>query len=204
MAICTETLNNVVNDELEGDFNLLFPEYNLFDDEHKDELQKKIFDHYRFREIGFETTERFIHEFKTKLLEIIPLANLYYESMANEKLKQLYNWWRKKNYTRNKNGNKNDGNYSTSNTANNTFNDTPYSSYPSNSNYSTTTNKNTSSGTTKHDKDAVYQDTEIYNDNEEGFNGMTPAEAIKKYMDVLMDVDMWIIDNLNELFMGVY
>ena len=135
---------------------------------------------------------------------MIPLANLYYESMANEKLKQIYNWWRHKTSEREKKGTKNDGNYSTSNNANNVFNDTPYSSYPSNSNYSTTTNKNTSSGTTKHDKDAEYRDNETYEDNEEGLNGMTPAEAIQKYMDVLKDVDLWIIDNLNELFMGVY
>lgn len=45
----------------------------------RDRLQKKIEDHYRFRQIGFETVGRFKHYLKCKMQEIMPYYVQVYE-----------------------------------------------------------------------------------------------------------------------------
>lgn len=41
----------------------------------REELNKKILDHYKYREIGFETPERFADELKISMCEIMPKYN---------------------------------------------------------------------------------------------------------------------------------
>ena len=38
----------------------------------------------------------------------------------------------------------------------------------------------------------------------EGRRGISPADLIKKYREIIQNVDMMIIDELNDLFMGVF
>lgn len=45
----------------------------------RERLQKKIEDHYRFRQIGFETVGRFKHYLKTRMCEIMPYYVQVYE-----------------------------------------------------------------------------------------------------------------------------
>lgn len=45
----------------------------------KDRLQEKIVNHYRFRQIGFETVGRFKHYLKTRMQEIMPYYVQVYE-----------------------------------------------------------------------------------------------------------------------------
>lgn len=61
-------------------FDFQLTEYPLFDESYRATLNKKILDHYRYREIGFETPARFRHQLKTKLNEIMPFYNKMYES----------------------------------------------------------------------------------------------------------------------------
>lgn len=46
----------------------------------RDELNKKILDHYKYREIGFETPARFLDELEIALNEIMPRYNLLFLS----------------------------------------------------------------------------------------------------------------------------
>lgn len=48
----------------------------------KEALQQKIIDHYFFRQIGAETTGRWLHQFRTRMREIMPLYIQLYEFEA--------------------------------------------------------------------------------------------------------------------------
>ena len=56
----------------------------------REELNKKILDHYKYREIGFETPGRFIDELEIALNEIMPYYNQLFFS-ADQDYSMLYN-----------------------------------------------------------------------------------------------------------------
>lgn len=56
----------------------------------RQELNDKILNHYRFREIGFETVGRFLFELKTALHEIMPYYNQLFYS-ADQDFNPIYN-----------------------------------------------------------------------------------------------------------------
>lgn len=76
MAKYTTELRKIV----ESGYDLQLDEYPIFDELYRDTLNKKIIDHYFYREIGFETTGMFRHYLKTKMNEIMPYYNKMYQS----------------------------------------------------------------------------------------------------------------------------
>lgn len=56
----------------------------------RDELNKKILDYYRYREIGFETIGRFLFELRVALNEIMPKYNQLFYS-ADQDFNPIYN-----------------------------------------------------------------------------------------------------------------
>lgn len=56
----------------------------------REELNKKLLDHYKYREIGFETPARFVDELEIALNEIMPKYNLLYHS-ADQDFKIIWN-----------------------------------------------------------------------------------------------------------------
>lgn len=60
-------------------WNFDCPWYYTGDDQTK--FQQKVIDHFRFRQIGFETPGRFIFEFQQKFKEIMPYYNQMYHSV---------------------------------------------------------------------------------------------------------------------------
>lgn len=100
----TEVLDNLLNNE---EAKLAIDEamatYPLYEQEEKarqfgtaykvpsrKELNNKILNYYRFREIGFETFGRFIFELKTALEEIMPKYNQLFYS-ADQDFNPIYN-----------------------------------------------------------------------------------------------------------------
>lgn len=65
---------------IENNIDLGLSEYPIFSDSYRALLNKKILDHYMFREIGQETPARFRHYLKTRMNEIMPLYNKMYLS----------------------------------------------------------------------------------------------------------------------------
>ena len=63
-------------------FDFGLDKYPIFDENYRETLNRKILDHYRYREIGFETPQRFKHYLVTKMGEIMPYYNQMYESQA--------------------------------------------------------------------------------------------------------------------------
>lgn len=57
-----------------------YPSFYKGDD--KKAFEKKVIDHYYFRQIGSETVGRFLHQFRTKVREVMPYYIQLYESQA--------------------------------------------------------------------------------------------------------------------------
>lgn len=69
---------------LESCYDLGLKDYPIFSEEYREHLNNKILNHYKFREIGFETAALFKHYLNTRMFEIMPFYNQLYKS---EKIK---------------------------------------------------------------------------------------------------------------------
>lgn len=69
----------------------------------REELNKKILNHYKYREIGFETIGRFLDELEIAMVEIMPYYNLLFNS-ADVDFNIIYNVDYKRTIDREKEG----------------------------------------------------------------------------------------------------
>lgn len=72
----------------------------------REELNKKILNYYKYREIGFETFGRFLDELETALVEIMPYYNQLYFT-ADQDFNVIYNVDYKRTIDRDKEGTNN-------------------------------------------------------------------------------------------------
>lgn len=78
----TVELRDIV-DNGENSVDLWNFEYDSFyTGEAKKEFERKVIDHYYFRQIGSETVGRFLHQFRTKVRELAPYYKKLYELEA--------------------------------------------------------------------------------------------------------------------------
>ena len=80
MSVYTTQLRWIV----ENGYDLGMKDYPIFDETHREELNKKIIDHYYLREIGFETVGLFKRHLNVRLNEIMPYYNELYKTIAVE------------------------------------------------------------------------------------------------------------------------
>ena len=214
-------------------FDFGLTSYPIFDENYRAILNQKIIDHYYYKEIGFETPARFRHYLKTKLNEIMPYYNKLYASELIS-INPLYNTDYTETSNRNITGDstsKNSANTtstSTSTSASDT-NDIIFSVsdstpaglinatdlkgnlYASNANRADNTSANKNNANTQ---SVLSDDSEsgIKSNNLEDYirtvkgntGGKTQAEMLKDYRSIFLNIDLEIIKELNELFMGVY
>lgn len=76
MAFVTPQLRRV----LDMGYDLGLNHYPIFSESHRQELNQKIVNHFRYREIGYETINQFIFALNRKMFEIMPFYNQLYES----------------------------------------------------------------------------------------------------------------------------
>lgn len=76
MAFVTPQLRRV----LDMGYDLGLKNYPIFSESHRQELNEKIINHFRYREIGYETVAQFIFALNRKMFEIMPFYNQLYES----------------------------------------------------------------------------------------------------------------------------
>lgn len=205
-------------------------DYPLFDPAHRDELNTKIVRRYYMREIGLETFGLFKFYLRARMMEIMPYYNRIYK-VIDDDFNPLTNW--NMEYTDDwtvntdrlddwRNQNANGSTSSSSDTSDNRsiFQDTPMSmldepgnnpvsnlQYATNVTYdhgtgstsSKSDSEGTASGTSKRDNDEVgtRKRTEI------GYKDITFVDLLKKYLDAVIDVDVMVVDDLKDLFMGI-
>lgn len=197
------------------DFGL--KEYPIFDEAYRSGLNKKIIDHYYFREIGFETAALFNRILNRKMNEIMPYYNQLYKSelIKIEPLTRL-------NYTETYDR-QNDLTAKTTTDSETTSNqransktvnsDTPQGLleigdienevYASEATFGNDDSNTSSAGTSTANQES--QNVDHYLKTIAGNNASrTDSEMIKEFRTTFLNIDMEIIDELSDLFMNVY
>lgn len=212
--------------ESTGDYNkviaeswnkIVKPETVLFDPNYAAVLYPKILKHYYFDEIAHETVAHFIFRLNTKLDEILPYYNQLYRSALIE-----FEPLGDTDYTIT--GNREDNNTFDSTRTDNLVNsvtnrskdlrsDTPQGTIENvdiNNNLYITEAvindgivNNENRGTQKH-ADKIHNLNDYYEHVTGKRSGMSNAEALLKFRDTFINIDMMIINELRPLFMGVY
>lgn len=199
--------------------------YPIFDESHRAELNQKIYDRYRFREIGFETAAVFAHYFGALLREIMPYYNKLYETVSRD-----YDYLTDADYSESEtveteSASEGSGTAETTETANttgethdtNAHSDTPQGAFnfadvennqylsDANVNDGTTSTETTTDGTTSTASTMSGTGSSEREKHVSGkFPGRTFAELVREYREQILNVDRLILDELNVCFMGVY
>ena len=155
--------------------------YPIWNEDHRAELEQKIVDHYAMRQIGFETFGRFKHELNRKMREIMP----YYVELYKTTLFE---------YNPIENYNMEEGSTDISNGKNlMRESDTPMSEVDNIDKYM--------SRAVKSDGDSKSDHTAYRHGN---IGVTTTQQLIQSERDIIVNIDMLIIEELNDLFLGVY
>lgn len=227
-AIFTVELGSLV----ENGFDLGLQDYPIFDEAYRDPLNNKIIEHYYFREIGQETPGLFKRFLNRKMNEIMPYYNQLYAS-ASLITDPLTNMTiistgqstgassTESNATRTEQATT-DASSSTDNTntakARTVVSVTPQMQLSAHDDYATnlTDTNNESTGTAASSSDSTSKTdgadssktdantTDEYINHVSGLSGITESAALQEFRATFLNIDMMIIDDLAELFMGLY
>lgn len=214
---------------IESGFDIGLKDYPIYKEDHREELNKKIIEHFYFREIGLETPELFKRFLNRKMNEIMPYYNQRYKSCDTE-FNPLFNIDLTEEFERKVEGNAKDNsniNQSTITEDNNTVNDeeivvnsdTPQSNltnndikankYASETSYNTNNSNTSNNGSIKNENKventSENNQKEIYTKKTIGSSaGLSFSNAIKQWRKIMVNIDMEIIEELEELFIQLW
>lgn len=180
----TIELRNVVKDSDIFDRCDPFP---IWDEGHRGELEKKIIEHYYFRQIGFETVGRFIFYLNVRLREIMPRMNKLYKTT-------VYKYNPIENY------NMEEGSTDTVDNSAESLN--KYSETPQGQIENLVNGKYLTNAT--HGEDKTESKTEHSAWRHGNIGVTTTQQMIEAERKIIIDLDTMIIDELKDLFLGVY
>ena len=202
MAKYTITIGTLIKNNF--DFGL--DTYPIFDNNYRDTLNNKILNHYYNNEIGFETPELFKFYLNNKMNEIMPYYNTLYNNLKIYDDNLMSNVNLKETLERQTSNNINTKSNSNTDTRN-LYQDTPQGSLKEtdidNLKYATnlTLNDSKINDNTLSSGDG----TENYVKTIIGNNGSKYTyELLNELKNAILNIDMMIINDLNELFMGVF
>ena len=177
----TLTIQNLVKNNV----NIFDFPYNFYSEEHKKDFEEKFINFYYMEEIGFETIPLFKRYLRSELNRIYP----YYEHLYRTTI-QSYNML--ENYNLDETVTRDITNNSQSNNDSTDF-DTPRNNLNSPSFKNSTNNSISSNG------------KETLKRNTKGNIGVqTSQDILKKERDIIINIDDLILNELSDLFMGVY
>lgn len=159
----------------------------IWDEDHRGELEKKIIEHYYFRQIGFETVGRFKFELNVRLREIMPRMIKIYKTTLY-KYNPIENYNMEEQGTDNRNA-KSDSLSKYAETPQGKIDNLLDGKYLTNA----TQGEGASEGEEKH-----------YFTRHGNIGVTTTQQMIEQERKVTIDVDMMIIDELKDLFVGVF
>lgn len=166
----------------------------------KDVFEKKVIDHFYFRQIGFETTGRFLHYFRTIVREIMPYYKQMYETVKimDELPSPFDNVDVTETYTETR---KSKVESTGESDATRKFSNTPQGSISNLDNYLTEANvdRGASSGESTENTETTHTFRKVGN---QGVN--TYAHDMLEYRETLLNIDMLIIKDLEPAFLRVY
>lgn len=227
-AVFTVELGSLV----ENGFDLGLDKYPIFDENYREPLNAKIIEHYYFREIGFETPQLFKRFLNRKMIEIMPFYNQLYKStledfdpFVNYDMRTEGSTSGTSDQSRDYSRTEKTTTKAESETVNGTdskartlVSATPQMQLSGNDDYATnitdTGSDTTATGTSEQESsaDTSASDTatasaktlEDYVTHVSGISGITKAQALMQFRDTFLNIDMMVIGDLGELFMGIY
>ncbi len=190
----------------DNNFNFGLQNYPIFNETYRETLNNNILNYYFESEIGFETAELFKFYLNNTMALIMPKYNELYKNQEIA-LQNIFN-----NVNLKENGTRNNKNV-VNNTSNsqsdnkNLFQDTPQGQLDftelENQNWATnyTMNKGKVNDSSKTDgnMDEVYE-RQVNGNNGNKYN----IDLLNDIKNNLMNIDLMIIKDLNDLFMGIY
>lgn len=213
MAKYTTTIRNL----MDNNFDFGLKDYPIFDEEYRTVLNNKILMHYYMDEIGFETAGLFKVYLNNKMNEIMP----YYNELYKKQKDLLLNFDKTTNLTEtftrdNTTDTNTKSNSTSSNTASgsskNVYQDTPMGSitqqdidnYDHASSQEFNKNQNTSSIEDNSNLTGKATSLENYIRTKTGNNGrLYGIEILKMIKNNYMNIDEMVINELQDLFMGI-
>lgn len=223
MADFTIELRNVVN--MVGADHIGLSDYPIFDEQYREFLNAKILDHYWYREIGLETVDMFIRQLRSKMNEIMPYYNKWYQAenyMADinpMSTQDMHSTSSAQSHSSSSTAQKRTDEASsltkseTRTKARTVDSETPQTMLSGNQDYATAARDNHSSGDGSNDvKSTGLMETSADSTNSAGsgnethswgYSGHAPA-LIDSWRSTFTNVDMMVIDELETLFMGIY
>ena len=213
MAKYTTTIRNL----MDNNFDFGLKDYPIFDEEYRTILNNKILMHFYMDEIGFETAGLFKVYLNNKMNEIMP----YYNELYKKQKDLLLNFDKTTNLTEtftrdNTTDTNTKSNSTSSNTASgsskNVYQDTPMGSitqqdidnYDHASSQEFNKNQNTSSIEDNSNLTGKATSLENYIRTKTGNNGrLYGIEILKMIKNNYMNIDEMVINELQDLFMGI-
>lgn len=176
----------------------------------KEKLARKIVDHYFMREIGYETPALFRHFVKIKMKEIMEyeLPVVYSNSLEYDPLESVLFDITEERKIKGQGSSESESNSNGSGLS--IASDTPQGRINKedilNGNYASNTNASETETGVKGSTDTTSETTEEFKHHEQGNKGVLDSyqKMLVDYRKSLVAVDREIIDQLNELFMGIY
>lgn len=159
----------------------------IWDECHRGELEKKIIEHYYFRQIGFETVGKFKFKLNVRLREIMPSMIKLYKTT-------LFKYNPIENYSMQE-GNENERNANGESLG-------KYSETPQGKVENVVEGKYLTNATHGTDKT---ESKDKYSGWRKGNIGVTTTQQmIEQERNIIIDIDLKIIEALSDLFIGVY
>lgn len=204
MAKYTITIKTLID----NNFNFKMDSYPIFDENYRNTLNQNILYHYYENEIGFETAPLFRFYLNQKLNEIMPYYNELYK--VQKKLIDENLLLNNVNLTEQLIGSNTTETSSTSQSSNNgknLFQDTPQGkiSQTDIDNQTWATNLTLNKNKIEDESNAKGNGTNEYLKTIIGNNGgKFNIDILNDIKNKLMNIDLMIINELNDLFMGIF
>lgn len=202
MSKYTITIKNLMDNNFDFGLN----DYPIWNESYRNTLNQKILYHYYESEIGFETANLFKFYLNNKMREIMPYYNKMYDSVENAITNVMANVDLKETSDRLNNNEVNTTSQSNSDSKN-LFQDTPQGKINfaklENQQWATNYTNNTNElndNSSSHGENSENYQRHIIGNNGKKYN----VELLKDIQNNLFDIDMLIINQLNDLFMGIY
>lgn len=167
--------------------------YPIWKEEHRVELEKKIIEHYYHRQIGFETWALFKHNVNVRMREIMPYYVDIWKTTQYD-YNPIENYSMTEEFT-----DKADGKVTSKANSTERTSDTPQSSIDNLDNYMSSASKADNSGESTNKSDNHHTGWR------KGNIGVTTSQQmIQSERDITLNIDLEIIKELKDLFLGVY
>lgn len=196
-----------------------YPSY--YEGDEKLAFEQKVIDHYYFRQIGQETTGRFLHSFRTRIREIMPYYVQLYEScrfldFKDDNIMKSYDLTETFTEDRSDSGTSSSSGSSTntgtgSNNNERRFSDTPQGSLTNLDKYLTeatvdaATQSTSDTGSSSASGETSSEGRVEHTLRRVGNIGVQPlGDELAKNRAAILNVDKMIIEELSDLFLGLY